>query len=230
MKTLTFLPAFALSCFSLIAGALGQQEVRVRALCFRGDFPPELHAHHPTGADTAGLLSIKSYLNHESNLLKFEGDKLAFTRKSDPSSATDFDERLGELEVPTGVKSLILLFLPDEAEPKSPKSKVVAIDDSVASFPAGSFKVANYSSLPVKIELEKVAFEIPPGESKVIDKPKFNESQAATMFAYCKRDDEWRIAERLVVHDWFEEKAATGDWDVGPFGMSGLPRGTSVPT
>lgn len=44
-----------------------------------------------------------------------------------------------------------------------------------------------------------------------------------------KRDDEWRIAERFVIHDWFEEKPATGDWDVGPFGMSGLPRGTTNP-
>jgi hypothetical protein len=44
-----------------------------------------------------------------------------------------------------------------------------------------------------------------------------------------KRQDEWRIAERMVVHDWFEEKAATGDWTVGPFGMSGLVRGTTVP-
>jgi hypothetical protein len=44
-----------------------------------------------------------------------------------------------------------------------------------------------------------------------------------------KRDDEWRIAERLVVHDWFEEKPATGDWGVGPFGMSGLLRGETGP-
>ena len=44
-----------------------------------------------------------------------------------------------------------------------------------------------------------------------------------------KREDEWRIAERLVVHDWFEEKPAIRDWSVGPFGMSGLERGAYVP-
>jgi hypothetical protein len=44
-----------------------------------------------------------------------------------------------------------------------------------------------------------------------------------------KRSDEWRIAERLVVHDWFEEKPATADWTVGPFGMPDLLRGTSAP-
>ncbi len=40
-----------------------------------------------------------------------------------------------------------------------------------------------------------------------------------------KRKDEWRIAERTVVHDWFNETDQTGDWSVGPFGMSGLLRG-----
>jgi hypothetical protein len=44
-----------------------------------------------------------------------------------------------------------------------------------------------------------------------------------------KRNDEWRIAERLVVHDWFEEKPATADWAVGPFSMPDLLRGTKAP-
>jgi hypothetical protein len=42
-----------------------------------------------------------------------------------------------------------------------------------------------------------------------------------------KRDDEWRIAERTVVHDWFNQNAEIGDWGQGPFGMSGLLRGTT---
>lgn len=44
-----------------------------------------------------------------------------------------------------------------------------------------------------------------------------------------KRDDEWRIAERFVVHDWFEEGPVTRDWSAGPFGMAGLERGAAVP-
>lgn len=43
-----------------------------------------------------------------------------------------------------------------------------------------------------------------------------------------KRNDEWRIAERMVVHDWFNENTQVGDWSVGPFGWSGLERGTTV--
>lgn len=41
-----------------------------------------------------------------------------------------------------------------------------------------------------------------------------------------RQDGEWRIAERKVVHDWFEERVATSDWIKGPFGMTGLARGT----
>jgi len=44
-----------------------------------------------------------------------------------------------------------------------------------------------------------------------------------------KRNDEWRIAERTVVHDWFNESEEPGDWAAGPFGMSGLLRGTVKP-
>ena len=40
-----------------------------------------------------------------------------------------------------------------------------------------------------------------------------------------RRDDEWRIAERLVVHDWFRENTDTGDWSKGPFGWTGLELG-----
>lgn len=44
-----------------------------------------------------------------------------------------------------------------------------------------------------------------------------------------KRNDEWRIAERMVVHDWFEEGPVTRDWAVGPFQMSGLELGAHAP-
>ena len=44
-----------------------------------------------------------------------------------------------------------------------------------------------------------------------------------------RRDDEWRIAERLVVHDWFRESADTGDWSKGPFGWADLELGRAAP-
>lgn len=42
-----------------------------------------------------------------------------------------------------------------------------------------------------------------------------------------KRNDEWRIAERTVVHDYFREYPDTGNWKVGPFGMADLLRGSA---
>lgn len=43
-----------------------------------------------------------------------------------------------------------------------------------------------------------------------------------------RRDDEWRISERVVVHEWFNEAPVTHDWNVGPFGMAGLLRGSDA--
>lgn len=47
--------------------------------------------------------------------------------------------------------------------------------------------------------------------------------------AFEKRGDEWRIGERTVVHDWFNDAPAIHDWNIGPFGMSGLLRGIKAP-
>ncbi len=39
------------------------------------------------------------------------------------------------------------------------------------------------------------------------------------------RDDEWRIAARLVAVDWFQEQAGTADWSKGPFGNAEMTTG-----
>ena len=44
-----------------------------------------------------------------------------------------------------------------------------------------------------------------------------------------RRGDEWRIAERMVVHDWFRESPDTGDWSKGPFGWADLALGSAAP-
>jgi hypothetical protein len=40
-----------------------------------------------------------------------------------------------------------------------------------------------------------------------------------------RRGDEWRIAQRIVVTDWFREYPDSADWAVGPFGMKVDPGG-----
>ena len=44
-----------------------------------------------------------------------------------------------------------------------------------------------------------------------------------------RRGDEWRIARRLVMTDWFREHPDSCDWTVGPFGMAGIPCGSKKP-
>jgi len=40
-----------------------------------------------------------------------------------------------------------------------------------------------------------------------------------------RRGNEWRVARRLVVVDWFREYADSADWGRGPFGMKVVPGG-----
>lgn len=44
-----------------------------------------------------------------------------------------------------------------------------------------------------------------------------------------KRDDEWRIAARKVVVDWFREYEDAGDWEAGPLGNSQIKPGGRRP-
>jgi hypothetical protein len=44
-----------------------------------------------------------------------------------------------------------------------------------------------------------------------------------------RRNDEWRIAARIVVTDWFREYPDSADWSAGPFGMKEFERGFRFP-
>jgi hypothetical protein len=44
-----------------------------------------------------------------------------------------------------------------------------------------------------------------------------------------KRDDEWRIARRKVVIDWFREYDHAGDWRAGPLGNAQIEPGGRFP-
>lgn len=193
MRALPLLALAAVLLPSLVSSSLAEQEIQVRAMSFQQGFPVEIHAHEPDGTATAGMVEIKSFLNHEANTLKCKGNRLVFTRRSRPASATDLDEVLGQVEIPATSKSWILLFLPESAEPTDFRSRVLAIDDSAKGFPAGSFMIANFATLPLKIELEKESYEFTPGEMRVIAKPPFGDAQAAGMQAYCKRNDQWAL-------------------------------------
>lgn len=195
MRSMTFLAnalaATSLLCFVPLLSA--QQEIRVRSISLHPNFPVEIHAHLPDGSATAGRVEIKSFLNHETNLLKFTGNRLVFTLRSSPVSATDVNQVLGQVEIPSGLTSCVLLLLPESVEQGDFQSQVHAIDDSAKEFPAGSFKVANLGNLPLKIELAKEIFEFAPGEIRSITKLPFGENQSVSMEAYLKRNDQWSL-------------------------------------
>lgn len=193
MKTITRLVLSLVLLTGLAFAQDAPRELKVRSLCFDEEFPPEIHAHLPSGSATAGLVQVKPFLNHEVNRLQIKGNTLVFTVKSDPVSATDMNLRLGEVEIAPDATSVILLFVPDAAELTNHHSRVFVIDDSAAGFPAGSFKIANFSSVPLKIELEKDTYEVPPNESKVIAKLPVGEGEMAGMRAFFKQGDEWKI-------------------------------------
>jgi len=75
-----------------------------------------------------------------------------------------------------------------------------------------------------KVETYLWSVSISPGEQ-----PRQSMVAGRYLDRFEKRDDEWRIAERWVVHDWFDDSPATNDWEVGPFNMSGLLRGANKP-
>ena len=73
-----------------------------------------------------------------------------------------------------------------------------------------------------KVETYLWSVSISPG-----DEPRQSVVAGRYLDRFEKRDDEWRIAERWVVHDWFDDTLAGNDWSVGPFGMAGLLRGAN---
>lgn len=190
MKALFSAPliAAAISCCVLPAMAAG--ECRVRAVVSQsGAVPAEVYAHDAAGSATAGKVAVKTFLNHQFDLLETKGGMVVFTAKSDPGSAKNPEEVIGQCELPVKAASLILFFAPEL--PGKPQSKVTVIDASAKEFPPGSFKVVNLSSLPVRIELEKDKYEFKPGETKVIAKPPMGDAGAAGMKAFCERDGTW---------------------------------------
>ncbi|NQX01218.1 hypothetical protein HQ447_11200 [bacterium] len=169
------------------------REISIRALSFQQGFPDEVHAHLASGAATVGEIQVKSFLNHEKNLLTFEGDQLIFTRKSNPSSATDVNQQIGTVDLPVDLKSTILLLVPISQKPGEFQSRVIPIDDSSAAFPAGFFKIANVGSLAIKIELAGDTHQCEAGKTLVLEKVPFGENQSVSMRAYCKRGDQWKL-------------------------------------
>jgi hypothetical protein len=185
-----FFAAVAAAVFS--ATAASGQEYQVRGITVGQDNPgPEVHIHQDGGAPDAGVLEVKSFLNHEGTVFKLKGPKIVLTTQAGAASAKDPAQLIGSCELPAKGGSVILLFVPEKAD--SPTSKIVVIDDSKKAFPPGSFKIANLSSIPVKIELEKKPFDFKPGEIRNIEDPPVNDANASGIKGTCESGGEWHM-------------------------------------
>jgi hypothetical protein len=135
--------------------------------------------------------NIKEYLNHQAVLVPLKGNKLVVTTSADRSSMSNKETLIGQATIPKGVRSAILLFLPGAPDDKA-RNSVLVIDDSKRAFPPGSFRISNLSPLPVRLELEKKAFNFKPGETHVIEDPPVRENQHSGMTAHAFKDNQWR--------------------------------------
>lgn len=181
------LPLLGTVCSLLLAlPASAEREVRIRGLALQAGVPAELQAGNAEGKGPAGVVRVKSFLNHEFDTLKLQGNQLKFTASADAGPAAE----VGTCEIPAKAASVILVFMPDGPESKT--CKIVVVEDSAKSFPPGSYKIANLSEVPVKIELEKKEFEFKPGEIRAIVDPPVGANQASGMKGFSQKDGAWQ--------------------------------------
>jgi hypothetical protein len=179
----------AVLCWSaLIPTALAQEPVplTIRALAFsieqRVD---EAFAHDPAAPDgtPAVPVQIKTYLNHEVSQMVVNGGRLVFTTKPERSSLKAPADVIAEVTLPRGTRSAILLFMPGESGGPT-KARVLVVPDTKEDFPPGSFRISNFSPLPVQIKLQKKDFNFQPGETHIIVNPPMDDTNHAGMEAF----------------------------------------------
>lgn len=178
-------------------------KVELRLLAFQpGMADEEVYAHDPAPASAAvaAKTPLRSYLNHEFSQVILTGRRLAFSKESDRASLARPGAVLAEAELPTGLTSAILLFLPEKAGGKHP-FRVLVIDDSKRGFPAGTFRVFNLSPQQVRIVLEDKTYEFKPGASEFIKDPPVRDGNQSGMKAFALNNGNWqRIGSGIWPH------------------------------
>ena len=196
---------------SLLQPAAAQEkssfQAEIRLLAFQPDQAvDEAYAHDPAVPEPAAATAlgikvpVKSYLNHEFSIVRLTGQRIVLTTQAEHASLTRPDELLGEVALPEGVRSAILLCLPAAVGEKA-RFRILAIDDSKRAFPAGTFRVSNLSPQPVRIVLEEKTYQFNPGEIKLITDPPVRAGNQSGMKAFAFHDNIWqRIGSGIWPH------------------------------
>lgn len=165
----------------------------IRLLAFSSDFVmDEVFAQDPAATPTAASVktSVRSGLNHEFTTLQLTGPKIVFTKKADRESMTREGELVGEVSMPDGVKSAILLLIPPAKESKA-LCRIMAINDSKRAFPAGSYFATNMSPLKVRMILQEKNFDFNPSQTMLIEHPPMNADHQIGMETFAFKDNAW---------------------------------------
>lgn len=168
-------------------------KVDIRMLAFSPELQlDEAFAQDPAAADTAASIPapVKSYLNHQFATMQLNSRKIIFTTKPDRASLTRVGELIGEVNLPDGVNSAILIFLPGKQGSKC-RNQIIVINDATKAFPAGSIHITNLSPLLVRIALEQKVFEFKPGQTTLIENPPVRDGQMTGMRTFAFKDNNW---------------------------------------
>jgi hypothetical protein len=196
------------ACFAALSSPIRAEVpqgagIELRLLAFQPEMSTdEVFAHDPAATNKAAGVNtpLRSYLNHQFTTLMASSRRVVFTKLPDRSSLAQPDAVLGEWQVPVGLRSAILLFLPEKTGAGHPY-KIMAIDDSKNAFPVGTFRVSNLSPHPVRILLEEKNYDFKPGQTGFITDPPVREGNQSGMKAYSFHDNNWqRIGSGIWPH------------------------------
>lgn len=189
MKTLIF-PTIAALVLAVPSAALaGFRPVAVRALTMTAGFPVAgVYAHSPGSKDPGVKLKVKNFLNHEFDAIEVAGNNLVLTSKAEPSSIADKAAVIGEITVPAGLKSAILLFLPGKT---MGTGTVRMVADGKSDFPPGAILFVNATRSDLRMEIEGKPFEAKAGENLVIRDQPIADNQSSNVKAFIMVGGKW---------------------------------------
>lgn len=187
---------FLLSTFS----ARGQEPrtIDVRSLCFKASAGVKslTVAGDPKGESIVDF-KLKRYLQTKQEKLTLTNNQIFIG----PDGGGEFGS-WGSISIEPNLTEVLLLFLPTGQTTKP--YKVIPFDDSVKSFPLGSFQIINLSPNALRLIVGKKPFQLKRGERTTISK--FQNKKAngqVAYYAFYQNEGDWK-------------RLSSGFWDVVP--------------
>jgi hypothetical protein len=178
MHVVVLLLALAVTCFA--QAPANARKVHLRLLAFdAATTPAQSYVFDRAAPGAPGTEApIKGYLNHEGLSIEVLGNELVFAKSGDSAAAQNEAQRIATATLPATGNQFLLIFLP-----AGESFQILPMDDSLAQFPAGSYRVINLSRSAVRLSLEQKPFDLKPGQNLIIQNPPVQENQHSAMTA-----------------------------------------------